>query len=1036
MSPSAVTDSREFHAGTGARLAPVPGRVSSPRLIGRGDELARLDALFTAADEDAQPGLYVVGGEAGVGKSRLVAEFVDRADRRGGIALVGGCLELVDRALPYAPIVEALRQLVRRLEPGELHAVIGPARRELAHLLPELDAADPANGGERQAADDRESDGHRDRGRPDEHAQQRLFEHVLGVLERLGEQSTAVLVIEDLHWADRSTLDLLVFLARNLRDIRVIVVATYRSDELHRRHPLRPVLAELDRSGRVDHHLLARLSRDEVAELVTAIRGTAPDDTFTDEILSRSEGNAFFAEELLAADSVDGVLPPTLRDLLLARIDALSNVARDVLRVAAVIGNRVPHTFLAAVRADQWQQRGELSAEHPADFDREAIRECVENHVLVADEIGYRFRHALVQEAVYDDLLPGERADMHARVARVLDREPALLEVQTADIDAELACHWYSAHELPSALRASVRAATGAQQMYAFPEALAHLERALELWDRVPDAATLADALYVAIVRRAAHVAELAGRADRALALAERALESVDAADDPTTAALIHERIARYMWMNRRAFDDIIVHNEAAADLVPATPPTRERALIEAAFAQQLMVHDRTDDALVWADAAIASARAVGDRVVEGHARNSRGAALGQTGAIDEGLADLYLALDIAMESKSWPDVARAYVNISGELEAASRFEEALAIAQTGLGLVEEHGSPQCDSLFLRTHVGDALFELGRWDEAEDVLREVSRMHMIGIDAIHRDESWFRLFLHRGDLVSAEAVHRRMVESVAATGSRDLSPYFAARLAIERGDLAVGDAALDKWLARSDDPSCWSHHEYPDWFIVDLLTATVDAGVGEPDTIARAGWLAETLHDVMKPRTHRDEVRPHQPALRAVAGAEVQRARGEHDPATWAHVAELWKRCGRLPRVAYAWWRQGEAELRAGHGADAATAPLREAFRLADAMGARPIRKAVIDLAARARVDLGIDPEQASDGVAATAGLTAREIEVIALVAQGRTNRQIAEELFISVKTASVHVSNIMMKLDAQNRVEAAARARDLGLVT
>ncbi|HEY1738785.1 MAG TPA: AAA family ATPase [Acidimicrobiia bacterium] len=982
----------------------MPGRVSSPHLIGRAAELVRLDELFTAADENAQAGVYLLGGEAGVGKSRLVGEYVARTEQRGGTALIGGCLELVDRALPYAPVVEALRQLVRRLDPAELDNVIGPARRELAHLLPELDR-------DGQGGDD------------DELSQRRLFEHVLGVLERLGEQSTAVFVIEDLHWADRSTLDLLVFLARNLRDVRTVIVATYRSDELHRRHPLRPVLAELDRSGRVERHELARLSRGELAELVTAIRGVEADAELVDEILARSEGNAFFAEELLAAGAAGGALPPTLRDLLLARIDALSDGARVILQVAAVIGARVPHSFLEAV----------VSSEGKC-LDHEALRESVEQHVLVADDAGYRFRHALVQEAVYDDLLPGERAEMHERVATVLSTRPELLEARTADVEAELACHWYSAHDLPNALRAAVRAAEGARQMYAFPEALAHLERALELWERVPDASELVEASFVEIVRRTASAAELSGRTDRALALAERALAAIDPHDDPVTAALVHERIARYMWMNRRPFDDVIAHNEAAARLVPEQPPSRERALVEAAFGQALMVHDRNEEALGWCDAAITTARTVGDRVVEGHARNTRGSALAHQGALEDGLAELYLSLDIARDNGSWPDVSRAYVNISGALEGANRFEEALAVAQAGLTEVEMHGLSQCDSVFLRTHLAEALFELGRWDEVDDELRDISQMDAIGIDALHRDDAWFRLLLHRGDIAGAQAVFTRMADYVTSGGARQLSPYFEGSLAIARGDVAVAVALLEKWRAEFDDRDC-SLLEEPDWFISEVLTATVDAGAGRPETIAQAEALVIALDETLPTDPRLDAVRPHRPALRAQARAELARARGEHDPAAWAEVAEMWDACDRPPHVAYARWREGEAALRAGLGAEAATEPLRAAFALADAMGARPIRQAVLDLAARGRVDLGVDPDATRDRAAASSGLTAREIEVIGLVARGRTNRQIADELFISVKTASVHVSNILMKLDAQNRVEAAARARDLGLV-
>ena len=373
-------------------------------------------------------------------------------------------------------------------------------------------------------------------------------------------------------------------------------------------------------------------------------------------------------------------------------------------------------------------------------------------------------------------------------------------------------------------------------------------------------------------------------------------------------------------------------------------------------------------------------------------------------------------------------------MNISGALEMANRFEEALAVAQAGMSEMEVHGLSQCDSVFLRTHLADALFELGRWDEVEEQLREVAHMDAVGIDAMHRDDGWFRLLLHRGDVPGAEAVFTRMADYAFSAGARQLSPYFEGSLAIAKGDVAGSVTLLEKWRSEFDDRDC-SLLEEPDWFISEVLTAVVDAGAGTPDAIAQAEALVVALDETLPPDPRLDAVRPHRPALRAQARAELARARGEHDPEVWAGVAKEWEACNRPPHVAYARWRQGEAALRAGLGAEAATAPLRVAFELADAIGIRPIRTAVLDLAARGRVDLGVDPDATRDRAAASSGLTAREIEVIGLVARGRTNRQIADELFISVKTASVHVSNILMKLDAQNRVEAAARARDLGLV-
>jgi predicted ATPase len=421
----------------------VAQRVSSPALVGRAAEAAQLGAAFERAAA-GQATVAVVAGEAGVGKTRLVAELDDRVRRQGALALAGGCLDVGDGVVAYAPLVEALRPLPGLLAPEELERVLGGARAELARLVPELGApgATPPDGPEVGAA-----------------VPGRLFELLLGVLHRLTDQGPVLVVVEDLHWADRSTRDLLGFLVRNLRG-PVALVLTYRSDELHRRHPLRPFLAELDRGGRVERLELGRLDRRELAELLAGILGEPADPDLVGELLARSEGNPFFAEELLAARREGVDLPEALRDLLLARVQALSAAAQRGLQVAAVAGQRVDHELLAAV------------AGQPPERLVEPLREAIGRQVLVVEEGGdsYRFRHALVQEAIYDDLLPVQRGPLHAAYARAL---AARIERRgggaTASKLGQLAHHWDVAHDQGRALLASVRAGQAAERRSRWP---------------------------------------------------------------------------------------------------------------------------------------------------------------------------------------------------------------------------------------------------------------------------------------------------------------------------------------------------------------------------------------------------------------------------------------------------------------------------------------------------------------------------------------------------------------------------------------
>jgi len=247
-----------------AIIAAMP-RVSSPVFVGR---TAELDRLCRALDEagERRPTVRLVAGEAGIGKTRLVAEFAGRARESGAHILVGGCLQVGGTGLPYAPFVAALRPLLRGVGEDRLGELVGQDRRELARLLPDLGPSERQ--GEASQTDGQLSG---------TAAQARLFEIVLGLLRRLSDDATVLLVIEDLHWADASTRDLLSFLMRSIHDSRFTCVATYRSDELHRRHALRPLLAELQRLQNVDDIELGGFGKAELAEQIAGITGEQPD---------------------------------------------------------------------------------------------------------------------------------------------------------------------------------------------------------------------------------------------------------------------------------------------------------------------------------------------------------------------------------------------------------------------------------------------------------------------------------------------------------------------------------------------------------------------------------------------------------------------------------------------------------------------------------------------------------------------------------------------------------------------------------------
>src|SRR3954468_14147922 len=500
-STSSPPSSPDSPASSGIRrrprhTGPVATRVTSSRMVGRAAELQQLeDALRDAGS--GRPSLAFVAGDSGVGKTRLVNELLRRAGAAGAEVLSGDAVELGEGEVPYAALMSALRPLARDGHPS-LDALHPRDRAELARLLPGLAGAAPADEG------------------TDTPAQGRLFEAVLALLDRLGSDAPVVLALEDLHWADPSTRAFIAFLARSLCGESALAVLTYPLGALHRRHPRRPLLAEIERDPAVHRVTLVPLSRDELAAALEDILGEAPDSDLLDRLYARSEGNPLFMEELLAA-GVDGrgALPITLRDALMVRIEQLSEPAQEVLRVLAV-GQQVDHTTLAQVSG---MDRAALVA---------ALREAVASHLVEARaDDRYAFRHALLREVVADDLLPGERVELHRAFAEALERRAAD-GPPDAQIAAGIAHHYAATGDQRAALGASVRAATAAEAVHAFGEAAALLERALELWDRVPDAEQIAGIDHVALLLRAGDAFIASGDRSRPIPLLRAALEMVD----------------------------------------------------------------------------------------------------------------------------------------------------------------------------------------------------------------------------------------------------------------------------------------------------------------------------------------------------------------------------------------------------------------------------------------------------------------------------------------------------------------------------
>ncbi|EHN10172.1 hypothetical protein PAI11_29310 [Patulibacter medicamentivorans] len=1025
-------------------------RVTSTRFVGRTGELAELRAALRDAAA-GRPSLAFVAGESGVGKTRLVTELerLARAPHQDPVPahdgsgdspepfarVVGGdCVQLGSGELPYAPLIAALRPLARRGDPV-LDALAPAARAELGRFLPGLGPVLPD--GSRPALDAPggvaapsasaavEADGV---------AQGRLFEALLHLFDALARERPLLLTIEDLHWADRSTRAFLSFLSRSLCRERILVVATYRPDELHRRHPLRPLLAELERDARARRIELAPLSRDELGEQLSDILGAPPDDALVDRLYARSEGNPLFSEELLAA-GLDGRggLPPTLRDALMLRVEQLSDDAQEVLRTLA-LGQRLHHAILADAAGVDGRAL------------REALREAVSSHILVADDEGrYAFRHALLREVVDDDLLPGERAELHLALAHALERR--VDEVgDGVFLTSGIAHHYASAGDQPAALGAAIRAADAAERVHAYGEEAELLERALALWPNVPDAEQVAGRSHVRVLRRTAFAHQGVGEHGRSETLLVAALDQIDRAADPRLAASTLERLARVRWSQMRPIEALDTAQEGL-DLL-AGDTSVERARLLSWWAKARMLQGRYREAVGVAREAIALAQAVGDEVAESRARNALGVSLSGAGDPDGGGRELRRAIEVAKLGGPLGELTSAYTNLADAMHIAGRTREALTVAREGWEIAAPRSA---DRAWLEAAISEFSFSLGDWETAERTLPTEERVRRLSPNGVlNISMRRLDLALGRGDDAAAAALLPE-IEALSASSSEPQfhGPVATARAVRElrRDNLDGAREAIDRGLDRiefcAEDAARMAHLARVG-VAVEAAAAQRARDLREDDgpALARAESMTERV------RAAAEDAGPVERANLLEAEADLGRAHGQADPDAWRRVEAAWRELEHPYPVARALWRRAEAELSAGDRAAAAATAV-EALAAARALGSDWLASEVEGLAARGR--LALDPAAPADAAPIAApedqpepeavpvedpfGLTPRERQVLELVAAGATNREVGQQLFMAEKTASVHVSRILAKLEVRSRTEAAAVAHRLGLV-
>ncbi|MEU4385183.1 AAA family ATPase [Promicromonospora sp. NPDC023805] len=954
--------------------------VPRARLVGRARELGELSAALDAVRSGGNRTI-VIAGEAGIGKTRLLDELTSHAD--GVTVLTGQCADEGSGPLPYAALAGLLRETVRTLGPETVVAAAGPAAGALSVVAPQLVA--PA------------SDAGADR----------LPEVLANLLTGLAAERPVVVIMEDLHWSDDVTRAVALRLARTA-PAGLLLLLTYRSDDVGRAHPLRTVMAELDRARLTNRLDLTRLGETEVREMAQDLLDIGLDGEALADLADRSEGVPFYVEELVGFLGTD--LPDSLRDILLLRYWNLSREAQALCRVVAAAGPRVWYDVLDDVLADPSTGSGQHTGAGLGPEPEENVREAVEAQVLVVTDVGYAFRHALVQEAVYAELLPGERRRLHAAYAQALERALVRRARSVAKL-SRIADHWWRAGMLDRALAAAVEGHQAAVDGAASSTAVTLGERALELWEQVPDPEGVAGLPHHELLRTVAESLRGSTRTTRALAVAH---EAIDEWPDDDPAGLARMLSDTALTAGHAGSDEGPELIEQALALVEPGRDDAVRGQLLMLQARHAMLDGRLEEAIRAATAAYDAGIAVGDAEVVSVAQNLRAVSRIQLGDAG-GFAEIDASREAAGDS--WRGLSRYYTNGSDVWLHAGEWDRAAEIAREGVDAARRYGSSEGSRIMIEGNVAEAWIGRGDWTEAAAWYeRTIPPIHD-SVYSVYLSERRAWLLMWQGQVEQAQAEARRRAASWERFGR--LEVQIRSRTSVTLAELALLRDEPAEALERMSVVVAPDHLRIPAYDLPQLAVAALAiarlrvAGQDVDDAPYRAA-MAECGHW------------PTYPLWSALFEAEL-------GTGLWTAVADL-PSAGPVHLRPYALYREGGRLLEAGDR-PGARATLGSAITEAEKIGAGLLVQRAQGLIDRAGLTGRGGPAEAPAPTVASSSsggvpdrLTPREQQVLTLVAEGLTNGQIAERLFISAKTASVHVSAILRKLGVSTRTEAALR--------
>jgi DNA-binding CsgD family transcriptional regulator len=937
-------------------------RVASETFVGRTEELRSALGVLRGL-RTGHPGVIMVSGLAGIGKTRYVSTLADRLRADGVRVMIGACLDLGAGAPPYSALIAAFRSA----DPPAVHV---------------LDALTGA-------VDMRRS---------------RLFELLRSTTVALAQRRPTVLIVEDLQWLDRITRDALLYLTGMARVGRWALVVTYRDDEVAARPAVREFLEVLQRDASL-YVSLDALPLHDVAAQIAGIVGTAPTTEYTEHIQRRSGGVPLLVEEVLAAERAGTFgVPDHLRDLFLARVRRLGARTTRAVQAVALVGERCTDRMIAEVlRMNRTEVTNAL--EH-------AVLACV----LIADDKGYRMRHDLLRDAVYGAISAARRRQLHAQIATVL-------AAASHPDPAALTHHWYEADEPALAARASLDAATLAERVHAPAEVHAYLERVLELFDALPAADASAAGGRGSLLARAAEAAYLSGEFNRAVKLAK---DSLGQHDEPGIRALRLERLARYCWVSGDGAGVQRAQQESIAALGEDAPP-QIRARVLSGYSWHLAMAGKFVVARGMSQQARDAAEATGDPLERCRALLAWGNARSDE---ERGLAALWQARDLAVSCDSSDELCRAHLGLALSLARLGHTAEREQVLRDGLRHVAAHGISKSYGGAMRYMLTELLLDVGRWREAEELLEGNLARGVDGVPAMFTYAYRARLAAGQGD--SATVIDS--ADRVAAL-SQDL-PQQMVPMAIAlsaRAESRLWSGAAAEAMAYAVRADAISTEPV---IIAEARALIARAAADLSEWARRHGQPpAELPGAVGLAAVNASTDNPQLRSFAATIAAELSRWEGRRDPTTWHTAVAAWDEALNPYYAAYCRCRLAYALLATRAGRREAARELAIAHRTAVALLAQPLLSTIESLAATARLPIGQLGAGEVAAAAAELGFTQRELEILPLVAAGRTNPEIGEMLVISPRTVGVHVSRILHKLGVTRRTEAADIARRRGMI-